>query len=159
MKRPIVISLLTVVLLGALPRAAAADLTAFWGFNPTPARRSATGFSLGVGLMVVAFEFEFSRTSEDEADGAPSLTTGMFNGLIQTPTSGVQLYVTAGGGAYRERFREFQETSVATNVGGGIKIRLAGPVRLRVDYRMFALRGDPLFSKPKRVYAGLNIAF
>ena len=159
MKRTILVALLTAVLIGLWPRQAAADLTGFWGFSPTPSRRSAQGFSIGVGMMVVAFEFEFSRTSQDEADGSPSLTTSMFNGLIQTPTSGVQLYVTAGGGAYRERFREFQETAAGTNIGGGMKMRLAGPLRLRIDYRMFNLRGDPLYPKPKRLYAGINLAF
>jgi hypothetical protein len=159
MRKIVVTSLLAAAIIGLTPRAAAADLTAFYGFNATPSRRSAMGFSLGVGMMIVAFEFEYSRSLEDELDGAPSLTTGMFNGLIQTPTSSVQLYFTAGGGGYRERFREFQETAVATNIGGGMKMRLVGPVRLRVDYRVFSLKGDPLYVNPKRLYAGLNIAF
>ena len=159
MRKLVVLSLLTAAIVGLTPRDAAADFTAFYGFNATPSKRSAMGFSLGVGMMIVAFEFEYGRTLEDELDGAPSLTTGMFNGLIQTPTSGLQLYFTAGGGAYRERFREFQDTAIATNIGGGMKMRLAGPVRLRVDYRIFSLKGDPLFPNPKRLYAGLNIAF
>jgi hypothetical protein len=159
MRKIVAISALTAALVACAPREAAADFTAFYGFNSTPSKRSAMGFSLGVGMMIVAFEFEYSRSLEDELDGAPSLTTGMFNGLIQTPTSSMQLYFTAGGGAYRERFREFQETAIATNIGGGMKLRLVGPVRLRVDYRIFSLKGDPLYHNPKRLYAGLNIAF
>ncbi len=36
---------------------------------------------------------------------------------------------------------------------------LAGPLRLRLDYRVFTLQGDPLHSKPQRFYAGFNIKF
>ena len=45
------------------------------------------------------------------------------------------------------------------NNGGGVKIRLAGPLRARVDYRIFNLRGAPQHSTVQRVYAGLNLAF
>ena len=83
----------------------------------------------------------------------------MFNGMIMTPTSGVQLYATAGGGFYRERLLEQQETHFGTNVGGGAKITLVGPLRLRLDYRVFNLRGSPLHRSPHRFYAGANIAF
>ncbi len=40
-----------------------------------------------------------------------------------------------------------------------MKVSLLGPVRARVDYRVFKLRGDPLHSTVHRVYAGLNLAF
>jgi hypothetical protein len=82
----------------------------------------------------------------------------MLNGLVQTPTK-TQLYLTAGGGFYRERLANESETSVGTNVGGGIKVSLAGPIRLRVDYRIFSLRGSPLYANPQRIYTGLNISF
>ena len=59
----------------------------------------------------------------------------MFNGLVQTPRGvipGAQLYATVGGGYYRVRFEpiDLQETGVGTNVGGGVKITLAGPLRV-----------------------------
>jgi len=44
---------------------------------------------------------------------------------------------------------EHQETSVATNVGAGANIDLAGPLRLRLDYRLFMLQGSPLCRKPQ----------
>jgi hypothetical protein len=72
--------------------------------------------------------------------------------------SGVTLYAQRGGG-YRERLLTRQETSFATNVGGGAKIRLAGPLRLRVDYRVFRLQGDPLHSTYQRFYIGANLKF
>ena len=95
-----------------------------------------------MSLIVVGFEFEYGNTSEGTDDLAPSLRTGMLNGVIQTPTR-TQLYLTAGGGFYRERLGDASETSFGTNIGGGIKLPLAGPVRLRLDYRVFTLRGQP----------------
>jgi hypothetical protein len=85
----------------------------------------------------------------------------MVNGLLQTPVeiAGMQFYGTAGGGVYRESLAEQTETHVGINVGGGVKMRLLGPVRLRLDYRVFTLQGDPRHSKPQRFYAGLNLKF
>jgi hypothetical protein len=82
----------------------------------------------------------------------------MLNGLIQTPTR-TQLYLTAGGGVFRERLAGGGETMVGTNIGGGVKLPLAGPLRLRLDYRVFNLRGTPLHATPQRFYAGVNLAF
>jgi hypothetical protein len=44
-------------------------------------------------------------------------------------------------------------------VGGGVKITLIGPLRLRLDYRVHTLRGTSLYSNPKRFYAGVNLKF
>jgi hypothetical protein len=144
-----------------LPASASADVTAFLGTNPTPANRVVTGFSGGAGLVIVAFEFEYARTRENLDELAPSLRTYMFNGLLQTPfpIAGMQFYATAGGGVYRETLDEVSETNMGINVGGGVKVNLAGPLRLRFDYRVFTLQGDARHSKPQRLYAGLNIKF
>jgi hypothetical protein len=40
-----------------------------------------------------------------------------------------------------------------------VKISLVGPVRARVDYRIFKLRGEPVHDTVHRVYAGLNLKF
>ena len=68
------------------------------------------------------------------------------NLLVQTPVpiSGWQFYATLGGGGYRERLEDLQETHVSTNLGGGAKFTLSGPFRLRFDYRIFSLTGSPL---------------
>ena len=52
-----------------------------------------------------------------------------------------------------------QETNVAANVGGGVKMNLPGPVRLRLDYRVFKLTGGALNTPAHRVYAGVNLKF
>jgi opacity protein-like surface antigen len=84
----------------------------------------------------------------------------MANGLLQTlPLGRLQFYGTAGAGVYRETLREESETNVGINLGGGVKITLLGPLRLRLDYRVFTLRGEPRHSKPQRFYVGLNLKF
>ena len=160
MRRPIILLWLTVGLM-AVPRPAAADITAFIGITPTPDSRAVRGVALGFGLLIIGFEFEYANAVEDAVDGLPSLQTGSGNLLVQTPVevAGIQLYGTVGGGAYRERLVVHQETHFSTNVGGGAKIRLAGPLRLRLDYRIFRLQGNPLHQTYQRFYAGANIGF
>ncbi len=145
----------------ALPTPISADVTAFVGSARTPSHRAVRGFALGMSLVLLGFEFEFSDSTEDQTAGAPSLRTGMFNVLLQTrsPIGGLRFYGTAGGGLYRERLGPVQETHSGINAGGGVKLTLAGPLRARVDYRVFTLQGNPLFSRPQRIYAGLNLAF
>lgn len=150
-----------IVLLSLMPAVAHADITAFLGLTTTPESRLTRGVSFGFGLLVVGFEFEYATTGEDELDLAPGLTTGSGNALVQTPIAiaGLQFYATAGGGLFRERLLDQQETHFATNLGGGVKVRLLGPLRLRADYRLFRLRGSPLYSTYHRVYAGANVGF
>ena len=144
----------------ALPTPGSADVTAFVGSARTPSHRMARGFALGMSLLLLGFEFEFSDSLEDQMAGAPSLRTGMFNVLLQTRSPiGLQFYGTVGGGLYRERLGAVQNTHGGINAGGGVKLTLAGPLRARLDYRVFTLQGNPLFSRPQRIYAGLNLAF
>ncbi len=140
---------------------ALADATTFIGPNRTPANRMTRGAALGLSLLVIGFEFEYSDTPEDRSANAPSLRSGMFNMLVQTPVSisGLQFYGTIGVGAYRERLDAQETTNVGGNVGGGVKISLLGPLRARIDYRVFTLRGSPLHDRPQRIYVGLNLAF
>jgi hypothetical protein len=150
------------VLLFAAP--AAADITGFIGVNSTPVRRAVKGVAVGTGLLIVGFEVEYADTSEDLVLGGPRLRTIMFNGLAQTPIpiARMQFYVTAGAGGYRESFSNApngNETNVGINVGGGAKISLAGPLRLRVDYRVFTLQGSPRYKNVQRIYAGINLKF
>jgi hypothetical protein len=150
-------------LLLALAAPAHADITAFIGANTTPDNRQTRGFALGAGLLVVGFEFEYSDTTDSDNPStlAPSLKTGMANVLFQTPVAlfGIQPYFTTGGGIYRETLGVHQDTSFAVNTGGGAKISLVGPLRLRVDYRIFKLGSGALYSPAHRVYAGLNLKF
>lgn len=162
---------LIVVLAGA--SSARADLTAFIGAQSNPSTRMTRGLSGGAGFLIVAFEGEYAQAGGDDvclsasstSDCAPSVRTVMFNGLVQTPKGilpKVQLYATAGGGYFRVRFEslDVQDTGFGTNVGGGVKIDLVGPLRLRLDYRMFRL-GEEFGEarRAQRFYAGANLAF
>ena len=147
------------LLLIAVP--ARADLTVFIGANTTPANRQVRGAALGMGLLIIGFEFEYADTTDDTDSfvKAPSLKTGMGNVLLQTPVAffGFQPYFTTGGGLYRETLETHQDTSFGLNTGGGVKVSLAGPLRLRVDYRVFKLGSGALYSPAHRIYAGLNL--
>ena len=177
MRRALTAALFTAMLVLAAPATARADLTAFIGATSEPGPRFTRGLAVGFGLIIVGFEFEWSSAPGHGRDVAgcaflgdecePSLTTGMANVLLQTPRAvlPVQLYGTVGAGFYREHFRagvaeaDRRETNVGTNVGGGIKMELLGPLRLRVDYRVFRLSGDAVYRTPQRFYVGLNVAF
>ncbi len=143
-------------------RPASADVTAFIGANTSPANRQVRGFSAGLSFLgVVGFEFEYSNTTDDPTAQAPSLKVGSGNLLLQTPSAifGVQPYFTTGGGFYSETLDTHNDTGFAPNTGGGVKISLAGPVRIRVDYRVFKLGSGALVSPAHRIYAGLNLKF
>ena len=146
------------LLLAGVPQAFA-DATVFLGSTSTPSARQARGFAFGGGLVVLGFEFEYSDTRESVEDAAPSLRTGMGNILLQTPVAigGFQPYFTTGFGGYRESINERSETQLGGNAGGGVKMNLAGPLRVRFDYRVFRLRGEPLHDVVHRVYVGANL--
>ena len=156
--RPAVLAL---ALMAATPSIARADATAFIGRNSGGDDRGITkGFALGVSLLVVGFEFEYATSNEDQADATPSLRTTSGNVFLQTfGLPGFQLYATTGTGIYREKLANDQETALLLNNGGGIKITLAGPLRARVDYRIFTLKGHPRHATVQRIYAGVNLAF
>jgi hypothetical protein len=153
--------LFALAIAAATPSMARADATAFLGRNSASDDRAATrGFAIGASLLVVGFEFEYASSSEDPSDGTPSLRTTSGNVFAQTfGLPGFQLYATTGVGMYRERLGTDEETAFLLNNGGGIKINLAGPIRARVDYRVFTLKGDPRHGTVQRIYAGLNLAF
>jgi opacity protein-like surface antigen len=135
-----------------------ADATVFIGANMTPENRAVRGGALGAGLLIIGFEGEYAFTPDDPAARAPSLVTGSGNVLIQTPFAvlGLQPYLTTGAGLYREKLGTHQDTSFALNTGGGVKVSLVGPLRLRVDYRVFKLGSGALSSPAHRIYLGLN---
>ena len=96
---------LALVILAVSATPARADITAFIGLTPTPERHTLKGFSIGAGMIVVGWEFEFAHIGETD-DGLPGLKTYSGNFMVQTPTS-TQLYVTTGVEAYRENLGDF----------------------------------------------------
>ena len=155
----------SVALLAILPGTAAdrafADMTVFAG-GTTTASRTTFGTTLGLSLQPVGLEFEYGDTPADRRAGNPALRTGLFNLVVGAPfprVGRIRIYGTAGAGVYRESLAERTRTGLAASGGGGIYFRLAGPFRIRLDYRLFALRGDARHRPPRRAYAGLDVAF
>ena len=156
---------LTAVLAFATP--AHADVTAFLGRsrnssatpNGAATSQGLKGAAFGIGLLVVGFEVEGAMHSENPTKAIPALKTGMGNVLVQTPTGKVQFYGTAGGGFYQETLGSADKTNFITNIGGGIKFGIAGPLRLRADYRILNLRGTPKYSTVQRFYVGASLKF
>jgi hypothetical protein len=157
----LVSALLAALLLTTTAQPAFADLTGFLGVSTTPDARPVKGVALGSGLLVLGFEFEYAATDADVPKGAPSIKSGMGNVLLQTPVAvfRMQPYFTTGGGVYREELGSHKETGFGWNTGGGVKITLAGPLRVRLDYRVFKLGDAALYSPSHRLYAGLNLRF
>lgn len=146
----------------AVPGTAAADATAFIGVHHTEAgNRPLVGFAGGASMVVIGFEFEYMMVSEDATVGAPGLRTGTGNVYVQNPipVNGMQFYAIAGAGLYREKLQDDTETNFTTNVGGGVKITLAGPLKLRLDYRVLIMNGTPLHEKSQRFSSGVTLAF
>ena len=140
---------------------ALADATVFVGANLTPSARMTKGAALGMGFSILGFEIEYCDTAADPASAAPSLTTGMANGYLQTPFPVLRLqpYVTVGAGVYRETLGAHEDTSAGVNVGGGVKFTLIGPLKVRADYRVFKLGSGALSSPAHRFYVGANVSF
>ena len=137
-----------------------ADFTFFIGSNQTPENRSLRGFALS-GSGMITFEFEYAGHGDDVEEGTPGLRTFLFNGMVQTPFAvfGFQPYATAGAGMYRESFDERTETAWSFNSGVGVKTNNFGPIKLRVDYRVLKLSGEPLYDNVHRIYSGVHINF
>ena len=162
-RHPWAVVALAVALVAGRPAEARADfnLTGFVGVTTRPDVRPSGGLAVGFGLIVVGVEFEYATIGEDATEQTPSLRTGMVNVLVQTPASlgRVQLYGTVGGGAYHEALDDDTHTNVGVNVGGGVRIKIAGPLRARVDYRLFRLSGSAKVPNVQRLYLGLGLSF
>jgi hypothetical protein len=144
-----------------LPSPAHADITAFLGSLRTADPQAVRGISAGGTLLVVGVEVEYSRASEDALTGTPGISAGTVNALVRTPTGKIQFYGTVGVGVYRETLGSAGNTNTTACVGGGMTVGLAGPLRLRIDYRVITL-SNPMRADTgtrQRIYAGVNLKF
>lgn len=152
---------LALAMLVLVPCSASADLTGFFGkTRAAGSNRPVKGAAVSVG-RTAKFEFEYATTQEDLPNEQPQLTTYMLSSLIQSPnrSSRMQLYGVTGAGRYRETRGTVSQSNFGFTFGTGLKMRLAGPIGLRLDYRVFTLRGTPSYKKPQRLYAGVNFTF
>jgi opacity protein-like surface antigen len=150
----------------AQTRESPVNVTAFTGAATTPDPHAAMGVAVGVRPrpLPVSLEFEYSRSRGDSTAGVPAVVTFAGNLLVQLPlrSSRLQVYGTVGVGLYRLSLdRHGSEPNDARNVGGGVKVALFGPLKLRVDYRAFRLAPivGEYHSNEHRVYAGIVAGF
>jgi hypothetical protein len=154
------------LLLASVPPASAGpagiDFTAFLGAAGGPSTRLAAGLAVGSATGPLGWEVEYGHVGEDATGGSPTLQTLMVNGLGQTTfdVHGMQFYGTLGAGFYHESLLERSQTNIAVNGGGGVKMKMGGPFRLRLDYRLTRLVGSAIGSHwVHRFYVGANVGF
>lgn len=141
-------------------RPASADGTLFAGAYLNPTRETLRGVAVGVTVLVAGLEFEYARVAEDTEAGTPGLQTGSLSVVVQTPTGRVTVYGVFGAGLFRQQLgATTSDSGTSLHAGGGLKIGLAGPVGLRLDYRVIAFGGEGEDRKRQRVYAGVRVDF
>jgi hypothetical protein len=161
MKRLLLVACFALAALALTPSPAAADATAFYGVATTTVSRPATGLAIAVKIILVGIEFEYAHMDERYPEHVPGVNSTMFNLVLSTPTK-VKIYFTTGGGLSHETLGAASEWGFGTNIGGGVKIPLAGPLRIRIDYRLFNVHGSipgSVDKRQQRIYGGLNFAF
>jgi hypothetical protein len=151
---------------GAQIRESPVSATAFVGTAMTPDPHVAAGVAVGVRPRPtpLSLEFEYSRSGSDPAESVPAIVTLSGNLLLQWPVqpSRYQFYGTVGVGLYVLSLDgQSSEANDVWNIGGGAKIRLAGPLKLRGEYRAFRLAPivGEYHSNEHRLYVGIVAGF
>jgi len=125
------------------------NLTAFAGAAMAPDAHAVSGIGVGVRPQPgpVSIEFEYSGRRIDRTRSVPSIVTFAGNFLVQVPVrqSRFELYAAFGVGFYilQPDHQSGEDSDSAWNFGGGAKVTLAGPLKLRMDYRVFRLAPIP----------------
>ncbi|HEY1308315.1 MAG TPA: hypothetical protein VGF24_32425 [Vicinamibacterales bacterium] len=133
--------------------------------------RSTIGASGGVFprelFGIGGFELEYARARNNDT----IIETFGVNLLFQSTVFArrLQVYGSMGAGVYGETTADGFGGSGEVgsgNFGGGMKIHLAGPLRLRLDYRLYVLghagdasTGFVLHKHPQRSFVGFAVAF
>lgn len=129
--------------------------------------RPAFGVAFGHAPSVAGFEIEYLATLGGKSADHSAAGAILGNLIVQPVEVGnLQPYAIFGFGIWGESFADGTGTGAmfAKDIGGGIKFRIAGRLRLRLDYRLFLL-GDPegtrlpSTKRPQRISAGLHVAF
>ena len=121
------------------------DGTVFVGVT-MPTARPVLGAAFGGGGSIVRFEVEYAGTRGTSPTRASVDTIGVSLMVQSRPIDRFQFYGIGGFGLYGETFEGGGGGSgeiLARNIGGGAKIGLACPLRLRLDYRVFLLGDAP----------------
>ena len=138
------------------------NATIFTGFVPTPAVRPTMGFAFGGGIAPTGFELELARTGSRLSKGAPALQTFMvsFFGSFPIPVKRLRVYGIGGIGLWNEQFEDGHGAGeFGKNLGIGALYEIAGPLKARLDYRVFFFNSSqdatPVYAHPQRLTVGL----
>ena len=139
------------------------SLTALAGVAIMFGTYPSTGFAVALKPHPgpVSVEFEYLRSRSDPVASGSGIATFAGNILVQPlqQRSRFQFYGTLGVGLYSV-MRDYQgSTDSARNIGGGAKVTLAGPWKLRMDYRAFLLAGTGGEQLAHRFYVGIAAGF
>jgi hypothetical protein len=134
----------------------------FTGIVPTPAVRPTMGFAVGGGVAPTGFELELARSGSRLSKGAPSLNTYMVNffGSFPVPVERLRIYAIGGIGIWNEQFEAGHGAGeFGKNLGVGALYEIAGPLKARLDYRVYFLNDSqdahPVYPHPQRLTVGL----
>ena len=103
--------------------------------------------------MIALEPSNVAQTTKYDDPRHPRVSVACFVGKRNAQGSG------ASGDCFTGVAQNVRETNVGVNLGGGVKMSLLGPLRLRLDYRIFKLRGEAQHPNVQRFYAGLNLKF
>lgn len=143
----------------AQPPDSPVSITAFGGVARVFGLHPATGVAVALKPHPgpVSLEFEYSRSRPGPVVSGSGIATFAGNILVQPSRqrSRFQYYGTFGVGLYA-LMRDYQgSTDSARNIGRGAKVTLAGPWKLRMDYRAFLLAGLGGEHLAHRFYVGI----
>ena len=169
MRTNIVRAALTVALLGGIAAPASADGTLLFGLQTTSSPHPTVGVAWGHWPGTVGFELEYAGSLGKATATTPSAGTITANALVRTPwrIHGCRVYALGGFGMYGESGGGRGSGEVgATDLGAGTAIPLGGPLKLRLDYRVYMLGrapdaspGSPISRHPQRLSAAFSLAF
>jgi hypothetical protein len=146
-------------LAAALP-AWAGDLTVFAGL---PSPRDSWGRAYGASLTstlvpVIGFEGEAARVSGGNLDTA--MTSFTASAVVSPPIGLVTPYGGVGAGVFRQTLTGgISDTGRLTALFGGVKVKAAGILVLKAEYRKISLSGNPPIRLDRRISIGAGVSF
>ena len=141
---------------------ASADITGFLGANTTPDNRPVKGVPSAPAFWSSASSSNMPPPIRMTPNGERRRSRPAWATCCcrrRSPIFGLQPYFTTGGGVYRERLASTRHTGFGLNTGGGVKISLAGPMRLRSTTGCSNWEAARCYSPAHRFYAGINLKF
>jgi hypothetical protein len=140
--------------------ASAGDVTLFATF-PSPSETWDRGYGAALSstwFRVVTFEAEAARMPGETPDR--SLTSFSVSALLSPPIGPFTPYGGLGIGVFRQTLGgEDSDIGRVSVFVLGMKVRIAGLIVIRGDYRRLNLSGTPLLAMDSRISVGAGISF